>query len=420
MLLLEPLVYYEEILKIYKNSFLAEDDLQVIIGIDCSYISGENIDELRDKFNLYKTDKIAPFAGFFGVTSYDIVKTMENIGKQKESYYKFPNFYYANAKSYIHYDKISKIYTFYGDCSLENKLLNVKEKNKKKEYKFKILTDFNKEKDHFVNMVKKAKKYIENGDVFQVVLGEILRVKTNLSSLEFYKKLKLNNKSPYMFHFPTIYGDVVGSSPELVFEIKDDNIFVAPIAGTRKRGFDANEDNALKMELLSDEKELAEHKMLIDLARNDIGKYAKVGSVRVSKPMEIVFYESVMHIVSEVWAKKDKNSDNFDIFCSIFPAGTLSGSPKIRAMQIIDELELKERKIYGGAIGFWHFNEDVQMAILIRSAMFSGGIAYIGAGAGIVYDSILDNEYKEICNKRNSCLKVIKELCKEENDTYNR
>lgn len=413
MLLLEPLIYYEEILKIYKNSFLAEDNLQVIIGVNCSYVSGENVDELRDIFNSCKSNKIAPFAGLFGVMSYDIVKTIESIGDKKDSYYEFPNFYYANANSYIHYDKMSKIYTFYGDLNLENLLLNVEEKIAKNKYKFKILTDYDSEKKHFFDMVKKAKTYIENGDVFQVVLGEILKVKTDLSSLEFYKKLKANNKSPYMFHFPTIYGDVVGSSPELVFEIKDDNIFVAPIAGTRKRGENYEKDMVLKSDLLCDEKELAEHKMLIDLARNDVGKHSKPASVRVAKPMEVVFYESVMHIISEVWGKKDKNSDNFDIFKSIFPAGTLSGSPKIRAMQIIDELELKQRKIYGGGIGFWHFNENVQMAILIRSAIFVDGIAYIGAGAGIVYDSIEENEYAEICNKRNSCLKAIKELCKE-------
>lgn len=414
MLLLEPLACYEKILKIYKNSFLAEDSLQVIIGVDCTYVSGENLCELKDKFNSTKANKIAPFAGLFGVMSYDIVKTIESIGIKKDSYYDFPNFYYANAKAYIHYDKMSKIYTFYDDLNLEERLSRSYIKSEKKEYKFKILTDYQKEKSYFFDMLKKAKTYIENGDIFQVVLGEILRVETDLSSLEFYKKLKINNESPYMFHFPTMYGDVVGSSPELVFEIKDDNIFVAPIAGTRKRGESHEKDMLLKADLLNDEKELAEHKMLIDLARNDIGKHAKSASVRVAKPMQVVFYESVMHIISEVWGKKDKNSDNFDIFSSIFPAGTLSGSPKIRAMQIIDELELKERKVYGGGIGFWHFNGNVQMAILIRSAIFSSGIAYIGAGAGIVYDSVPENEYMEICNKRNSCLKVIKELCKEE------
>lgn len=206
---------------------------------------------------------------------------------------------------YIHYDKMSVLYTFYGDLNSRKFAFKCRRKNCKNKYKFLvILTDYDSEKKHFFDMVKKAKTYIENGDVFQVVLGEILKVKTDLSSLEFYKKLKkANNKSPYMFHFPTIYGDGRKQS-ELVFEIKDDNIFVAPIAGTRKEYENYEKDMVLKSDLLCDEKELAEHKMLIDLARNDVGKHQKPASVRVAKPMEVVFYESVMHIISEVWGKK--------------------------------------------------------------------------------------------------------------------
>ena len=432
MLLLEPNFYYKEILKIYKNSFLAEDIYQVIVGIDCDYFSSDNLEELKNFFEISKKEMpkhFPKFAGIFGVMGYEMVYEFENLGTAKKPLYEFPKLHYANAKNYLHYDKISKIYSFYGDGEIYEKLKNLKEtKTEKKECFYETITNLNEEKEHFYNAVKEAKNYIKNGDIFQVVLGEILELKTNLNSLEFYEQLKINNPSPYMFHFPTKFGDVVGSSPELIMQIKDDEIFVAPIAGTRKRGVDANEDEVLKKELLSDEKELCEHRMLIDLARNDVSKYSLAGSVRVSKPMSVVFYESVIHIISEVYGKKDPKFSAFDTIQTVFPAGTLSGAPKIRAMQIINELETSSRGVYGGGLGFWHFNGDVQMAILIRSAMFvpnsdsiladstdsnlSENLVYIGAGAGIVKDSIKENEYLEICNKRNSCVKVIDELCK--------
>lgn len=420
MLLLEPITYYKEILSLYPNSYLAEDNNQVIIGIDCDYLEFEEILELEKTFEILKSNssKLPPFAGLFGVMSYECVYSFESLGELKKELYNFPNFYFANAKNYLHYDKISKIYSFYGnDSKIYEKLLNLEPKfEEPKNYSYKTITDLKAEKEHFLNIVDMAREYIKSGDVFQVVIGEILNLETNLDALSFYEKLKTNNPSPYMFHFPTKYGTVVGSSPELVMSIKDSEIFVAPIAGTRKRGADANEDALLKADLLSDEKELAEHKMLIDLARNDISKFAQTFSVRVKNPMSVVFYESVMHIISEVYGKKERGFTNFDVIKKIFPAGTLSGTPKIRAMQIINELEVSRRGIYGGGLGFWHFNDDAQISILIRSAIFvpnSNGTnsVFIGAGAGIVYDSVAQNEYDEICNKRNSCVKVIKELC---------
>lgn len=439
MLLEKPLFYYKNILKTYPNSYLAEDNTQIIIGIDCEYFQSDEISNLKDFFEKCKnnTYKDAPnFAGIFGVTAYESVYTFESLGEPKKSLYKFPNFYYANAKNYLHYDKFSKIYSFCGENLkiYENlKTLNDEKQNdekaKKSELFYEISTNLDNEKSHFYKMIEKAKNYLKNGDIFQVVLGEILQITSNLDPLDFYEKLKLNNPSPYMFHFPTKYGTIVGSSPELVMSIKNSEIFIAPIAGTRKRGIDANADAKLKNELLSDEKELAEHKMLIDLARNDIAKFSHAASVRVAKPLEVVFYESVIHIISEVYGKKKESVNAFDTVKTIFPAGT----PKIRAMQIINELESSARGIYGGGLGFWHFNNDAQMAILIRSAIFvpknlseishenlSEILAenlkqiydiFIGAGAGIVYDSKKENEYLEIQNKRNSCFKVIKELC---------
>ena len=422
MLLEQPLFYYEVIREKFKNSYLAEDKTKTIIGIDCDYIDEKDLVfyGLRSFFDTNRNKSLAPFAGLFGVFAYDGVRYFEYIGEEKAKKYEFPKFIYADAKAYLHFDKMSKIYSFYGD---KNKyydfLLDAKVECKSKEQsKFSIKTDLNKEKKHFEDMVELAKEYIRSGDVFQVVLGELLEISTNMSSLDFYKKLSLTNPSPYMFHFPTPYGDVVGSSPELVFEMKSEQIFVAPIAGTRPRGSDANADAALENELLSDEKELAEHKMLIDLARNDIGRVSEPKSVSVKNAMHIQKYEKVIHIVSDVYGKCAKGLDLFDVLASIFPAGTLSGAPKIRAMQIINELEISARNIYGGGIGFLHFNGDAQVAILIRSAIFVSGEngfsdVFVGAGAGIVYDSKSEREYAEICHKRASVLNVFKNNAKE-------
>lgn len=417
MLLYEPLFYYEAIRRKFKNSYLAEDKTQTIVGIDCEYIDADDtdLDGLRVYFDTNRNKNIAPFGGLFGVFAYEGVRYFEEIGEQKPPLYKFPRFIYADAKAYLHFDKMSKIYTFYGDTArYYDFLLTLKPVDTpKKQSKFKIKTDLEAEKKHFESIVGTAKEYLKSGDIFQVVLGKQLEILTDMNSFEFYKKLSVANPSPYMFHFPTPYGDVVGSSPELVFEMRNSQIFVAPIAGTRPRGVDANDDERLKNELINDEKELAEHKMLIDLARNDIGRVSNAKSVVVKNPMHIQYYESVMHIASEVYGVKKQELDMFDVIRSVFPAGTLSGTPKIRAMQIISELETGARNIYGGGIGFLHFNGDVQMAILIRSAIFvpradGNSDVFVGAGAGIVYDSQSEREYAEICHKRASVVNVFK------------
>lgn len=417
MLLQEPVVYLKEILNLYPNSYLAEDELQTIIGIDCDYIYGDDLQKLKTAYE--NGNKICEFAGLFGVMSYEVVHKFEIIGEKKPMFYDFPTYFYANAKAYLHYDKQSKIYSYYGEGEYFANLENVKPKKYTNSERFyHIDTDLNAEETHFKNSINLAKEYIKSGDVFQVVLSQTLKLSSNLDPLEFYEILKRQNPSQYMFYFPTPYGVVTGSSPELIMRVSKGEIFVAPIAGTRGRGSDANEDEKLKFELLNDEKELAEHKMLIDLARNDIGKFAKKGSVKVKNPMHIKTYESVMHIASEVYGTKREDKSAFDVLSIVFPAGTLSGSPKIRAMQIINELEGSSRGVYGGGIGFWHFNGDVQMAILIRSAIFvpkGNGVneVFIGAGAGIVYDSVPKSEYEEICKKRRSCVKIFEEVCKE-------
>jgi anthranilate synthase component I len=435
MLTKDAVHYYSIIRDKFKNSYLAEDANQIIIGIDCDYIDSYEYSYKTLELFYSNQKAIAPFAGLFGIFSYETIHFFEKIEKKEKSQFEFPQFIFANAKAYLHYSKISKMYTFYGDEEkyynfLENESFT--EKPAENEIFYKIETDLDKEKEHFYDIVEKAKEYIKMGDIFQVVLSEQLCLESNIDSLEFYKKLAKANPSPYMFHFPTKYGDVVGSSPEILAEILFNNIYIAPIAGTRPRGKDANEDAFLAQDLLNDPKECAEHRMLVDLARNDIGKFARQGSVIVKNMMHVKHYQHVMHIVSEVFGQKRNDVSLFDIVSSVFPAGTLSGAPKIRAMEIIGELEEYKRNIYGGGIGFLHFNGNMQLAIVIRSAFFANrnnatdnisvkdtsegnnvSKVFIQAGAGIVYDSVKEKEYEEITHKRASVLNIFKNNCKE-------
>lgn len=435
MLTKDAVHYYSIIRDKFKNSYLAEDANQIIIGIDCDYINSYEYSYKTLELFYSNQKAIAPFAGLFGIFSYETIHFFEKIEKKEKSQFEFPQFVFANAKAYLHYSKISKMYTFYGDEEkyynfLENESFT--EKPAENEIFYKIETDLDKEKEHFYDIVEKAKEYIKMGDIFQVVLSEQLCLESNIDSLEFYKKLAKANPSPYMFHFPTKYGDVVGSSPEILAEILFNNIYIAPIAGTRPRGKDANEDAFLAQDLLNDPKECAEHRMLVDLARNDIGKFARQGSVIVKNMMHVKHYQHVMHIVSEVFGQKRNDVSLFDIVSSVFPAGTLSGAPKIRAIEIIGELEEYKRNIYGGGIGFLHFNGNMQLAIVIRSAFFANrnnaadnisgkdtsegnnvSKVFIQAGAGIVYDSVKEKEYEEITHKRASVLNIFKNNCKE-------
>ena len=435
MLTNEAVHYYSIIRDKFKNSYLAEDANQIIIGIDCDYIDSYEYSYKTLELFYSNQKAIAPFAGLFGIFSYETIHFFEKIEKKEKSQFEFPQFVFANAKAYLHYSKISKMYTFYGDEEKYYNFLETEsftEKPAENEIFYKIETDLDKEKEHFYDIVEKAKEYIKMGDIFQVVLSEQLCLESNIDSLEFYKKLAKANPSPYMFHFPTKYGDVVGSSPEILAEILFNNIYIAPIAGTRPRGKDANEDAFLAQDLLNDPKECAEHRMLVDLARNDIGKFARQGSVIVKNMMHVKHYQHVMHIVSEVFGQKRNDVSLFDIVSSVFPAGTLSGAPKIRAMEIISELEEYKRNIYGGGIGFLHFNGNMQLAIVIRSAFFANrnnaadnisgkdtsegnnvSKVFIQAGAGIVYDSVKEKEYEEITHKRASVLNIFKNNCKE-------
>lgn len=258
----------------------------------------------------------------------------------------------------------------------------------------------------FKHAVEKAKQYITAGDVMQVVLSQRLNAKFKGQAIDVYRHLRRLNPSPYMYYLNLGEFEIVGSSPEILVRQEGDEVTVRPIAGTRPRGDTEQHDIELERELLADPKELAEHLMLIDLGRNDIGRIAEVGSVELTDKMIVERYSHVMHIVSNVTGKLAPGQSCLDVLKATFPAGTVSGAPKIRAMEIIDELEPIKRGIYSGAIGYISWQGDMDTAIAIRTAVIKDGIISVQAGAGIVYDSIPDNEWIETLNKAKAVLRA--------------
>lgn len=259
----------------------------------------------------------------------------------------------------------------------------------------------------YARKVEKIKHYIREGHIFQTVLSQRWTIETGQQGLNLYRELRELNPSPYLYYFNFGEFEVIGSSPEMIVKKQDDRVYTVPIAGTRKRGKDDGEDERLKEELLADEKERAEHVMLVDLARNDMSRIAKFGTVKVTEFMGIRKYSHVMHIVSTVEGRKRGDSHPLDLAASFLPAGTLSGAPKIRAMEIIDELETVRRGLYGGATGYIDFNGDMDFCITIRTMIKKGRKVYLQAGAGIVADSVPENEYQECCNKVMALAKTL-------------
>lgn len=267
-------------------------------------------------------------------------------------------------------------------------------------------------KEQYCDMVEKAKHYIREGDIFQIVLSNRLSAPFEGSLLNTYRVLRTINPSPYMFYFSGTDVEVAGASPETLVKLENGVLHTFPLAGTRPRGRTEEEDRALEKELLSDEKEIAEHNMLVDLGRNDLGKISKFGTVQVEKLHSIERYSHVMHIGSTVRGEIREDQDALNAIEAVLPAGTLSGAPKIRAMEIIDELESVRRGLYGGATGYIDFSGDMDFCITIRTMIKKGNRVYLQAGAGIVADSVPENEYQECCNK---VMALAKTLIEEEN-----
>lgn len=263
-------------------------------------------------------------------------------------------------------------------------------------------------KEQFCNMVNKAKNYIKEGDIFQVVLSNRFDADYEGDLLNTYRTLRTINPSPYMFYFGSNDLEIAGASPETLVKLTDGNLYTFPLAGTRPRGLSKKEDDKLEKDLLSDEKELAEHNMLVDLGRNDIGRVAKFGTVEVAKYMCIEKFSHVMHIGSTVTGQLRDDKCQLEALGSILPAGTLSGAPKIRACEIINELENNKRGIYGGALGFLDFTGNMDMCIAIRLVYKKNKKVFVRVGAGIVYDSVPENEFQECINKSKAVMNAIK------------
>ncbi len=267
-------------------------------------------------------------------------------------------------------------------------------------------------RDDYHKIVEKAKEYIIAGDIFQVVPSRRLSAKFDLHPFAFYRSLRHLNPSPYLFYVHLKDFSLIGSSPEILVRLQDDTVTIRPLAGTRKRGSNPAEDKALEQDLLADEKELAEHLMLLDLGRNDVGRVAQTGSVQVTERMVVERYSHVMHIVSNVEGRIATDKDAIDALIAGFPAGTVSGAPKIRAMEIIDELEQEKRSFYGGTVGYFSAGGDMDSCIALRTGLIRDGVLYVQAGGGVVADSDAEAEFMETENKAGALIAAAQNAIK--------
>ncbi len=384
-----------------------------------------------DKFSPVRIDGLPDFfGGAVGYTSYDSVRYVENLPNTTTDDLNLPDIYFMFYDVTIIFDHLNKtikvvcaayvddrdIKDIYEDAV--NKIDSVIKKlrtpvmtliddiTENGELNLKFSSNF--KKPDFLKAVETCKEYIRAGDIIQAVLSQRLQTQINAKPINIYRTLRVINPSPYMFYIKMKDLELIGSSPEVMVKVEDGNINVRPIAGTRRRGRTSEEDEQLAKELLADPKELAEHIMLLDLGRNDVGKVSKCGSVTIDEKMVIEKYSHVMHITSSVSGKLMDGKNTFDGLRSCLPAGTLSGAPKVRAMEIIDELETTRRGPYGGAVGYINFSGDINTCITIRTIILKNSTdAYIQAGAGIVADSVPEMEYEETLNKAKGLLRAI-------------
>nr|WP_206154931.1 anthranilate synthase component I [Clostridium muellerianum] len=389
-------------------------------------IQGNVLDYVKKYLNVdYESLGLSiPFiGGAIGYVGYDVIRQYEKLPDENEDNIKTPESYIMFYKAFICYDHFKhEVYLIYNVSADEErdykdiesyleKLKSIIVKGNRihelEEAKNEKSVTSNVTKEKYCYMVEKAKEYIKAGDIFQVVLSQRLKIKNESKAFDVYRRLRTKNPSPYLFYIDFEDFKIAGSSPESLVSVKSGTVITNPIAGTRTRGKNIEEDLKLKEELLNDEKEKAEHLMLVDLGRNDIGKISKFGSVKLDKFMEVDFYSHVMHIVSKVSGNMREDLHYIDALNSCLPVGTVSGAPKIRAMEIIDELEDTKRGIYSGAVGYFSFNGNMDTCIAIRTILFKDGYAYVQAGAGIVYDSIPEKEYEETLNKAMAMIEVI-------------
>jgi len=394
----------------------------------------ENLKEIIHRYRPVRVKGLPRFfGGMVGYISYDMVRFFEKIPSRSLDDLNFPSSIFLLTDTLLIFDHIEhsiKIvsnatvrdnpdYAYKLACSKIEFLAETLKSSREAHYavdqqvpdenriRSPLRWKSNFTKNEFEKIVRRAKCYIRRGDIIQTVLSQRIETEINVDPFDIYRALRVVNPSPYMYYLKMGELDIIGSSPEVFLRVEDGIATVRPIAGTRQRGKDENEDRKLEAGLLSDAKEKAEHIMLVDLARNDLGRVCRYGSIRLTENMSIEKYSHVMHIVSEVRGRLRQDRDGFDCVRACFPAGTVSGAPKIRAMEIIEELEPLRRGIYAGAVGYFSFSGNVDTCITIRTIIVNNSRAYIQAGAGIVADSRPQNEYYETLNKAKALLKAI-------------
>jgi anthranilate synthase component 1 len=388
----------------------------------------KNIENIIEDFKFKIPKGLPPISSLLsGYFSYDVIRYVEDIPNSCKDDLKLPDARILRPQTLIVHDNYKQKIYYIINCFSDEKIINYKIKfssienqinnlifisnyksnliSKKSKKKINVKSNISKKK--FLQNVIKAKKYIKIGDIFQVVLSQRFEANITKNPIEIYKKLRINNPSPFMYFFNFDDFQIIGASPEILVRLRNNKITIRPIAGTRPRGKNKKEDKFFEKDLLKDKKELSEHLMLLDLGRNDAGKVSKINSVKVTEKFVIERYSHVMHIVSNVIGKFNKKFSKFDTLLSGFPAGTVSGAPKIRAMEIIDELENTKRKVYAGGIGYFSANGDFDTCIALRTAVSKNSKFYVQAGAGIVADSKPINEYKETINKAKALLKSL-------------
>jgi len=387
------------------------------------------VEGILKTYNTLKIKNLPSFTGgFVGYISYDYIRQIEKIPDFKEDKLLFPDFIFFFPKKFIIFDHFKRrvflivnvfidrnksikenyenglkfLLNFINEFQKPLKLIEGKSEEKGDEFKS------NFEKDEFIESVKKVKKYIYEGDIIQAVISQRWEKEIDVEPFKIYRALRSLNPSPYMFFLELGELKLIGSSPEILVKLENGIACVRPIAGTRPRGKDEIEEKKLENELLSDEKERAEHIMLVDLGRNDLGRVCYPGSVKVTELMKIEKYSHVMHIVSNVIGKLMKGKTLIDLLHATFPAGTVTGAPKIRAMEIIEEIEKEKRGPYAGAVGYFSLQKSMDFCITIRTFIIKNEKLYVQAGAGIVADSIPEKEYEETKNKAKGLIEAYK------------
>ena len=409
-----------------KNSFLIKKNKKIKLN----YKPEDLIEKIIEDFK-FETPKNLPkicslISGYF---SYDAIRYIEKIPNNCEDDLKLPDVRLLRPRTLVIHDNLKKeifyIYNIFKDekindyqkkfdeinsdlfrLLIQSSITRVDKKITKNSNNIKIKS--NTSKNSFLSKVKKAKEYIKLGDIFQVVLSQRFEAKLTKKPIDIYKKLRVTNPSPFMFFFNFSDFQIIGASPEILVRLRDNKITVRPIAGTRPRGKTKKEDLFYEKDLLKDKKELSEHLMLLDLGRNDAGKVSKINSVKVTEKFIIEKYSHVMHIVSNVVGVYNNKFSKFKSLLAGFPAGTVSGAPKIRAMEIIDELETTKRKVYAGGIGYFSANGEFDTCIALRTAVAKKDKFYVQAGAGIVADSKPLKEYEETINKAKALIDALR------------